>query len=297
MNRLLVTCLVSRTTLPNARRFLCHSQAFLRKVDLSYEIYEEHTPSTAPSPPIFICHGLFGNRKNWNSLSKRLNQLTKRTVISYDAVNHGVSGQHPDMSYIDMSKDLVNLMNQLDVQRSIIIGHSMGGKTVMATSLLSPERIEKLVVVDASPSMSKSQGETFDYMQGMKKIDMSRLKSRREVEMEVKKFVKSQFVVGFLMTNLLDKPHFRWRINLDALIENYHHIHAFPTFDERAVFKGPTQFIGGGRSDYISEEHHPVIKRRFPASNIVHIPEAGHWVHSEKPNEFLQIASDFINEN
>ena len=60
----------------------------------------------------------------------------------------------------------------------------------MATSLLSPERIEKLVVVDASPSMSKSQGETFDYMQGMKKIDMSRLKSRREVEMEVKKFVK-----------------------------------------------------------------------------------------------------------
>lgn len=43
-------------------------------------------------------------------------------MISYDAVNHGVSGQHPDMSYIDMSKDLVNLMNQLDVQRSIIIG-------------------------------------------------------------------------------------------------------------------------------------------------------------------------------
>ena len=44
-----------------------------------------------------------------------------------------------------------------------------------------------------------------------------------------------------------------------------------------------------------SEPDYPEIKRRFPSSTITHIPGAGHWVHSEKPKEFLDIASKFIN--
>lgn len=66
----------------------------------------------------------------------------------------------------------------------------MGGKTVMTTSLLSPDRIEKLVVVDSSPTVSNSKGEVFDYMQGMMKIDMSRMRTRKDVEKEVNKFAK-----------------------------------------------------------------------------------------------------------
>lgn len=66
----------------------------------------------------------------------------------------------------------------------------MGGKTVMTSSLLSPDRIEKLVVVDSSPTISNSKGEVFDYMQGMMKIDMSRMRTRKDVEKEVNKFAK-----------------------------------------------------------------------------------------------------------
>ena len=56
---------------------------FYRNIDLNYEAYNEHTvkDGSISPPPILICHGLFGNRKNWNSLSKKLNQLTGRTVI------------------------------------------------------------------------------------------------------------------------------------------------------------------------------------------------------------------------
>ena len=75
-------------------------------------------------------------------------------------------------------------------------GHSMGGKTVMATSLLSPDRVEKLVVVDSSPSTSNSKGEVFQYMQGMKAIEMARMHSRKDVENEVKKFTKV-FIYSF----------------------------------------------------------------------------------------------------
>jgi len=58
-------------------------------------------------------------------------------------------------------------------------------------------------------------------------------------------------MVGFLMTNLLLKPELKWRVNLEALIANYQLIHEFPLLPESAIFKQPTKFIGGGRSQYI----------------------------------------------
>jgi len=275
------------------RNIHCTGATFSRDVKLHYVRHEKDT--TSDQPPIFIAHGLFGNHKNWNSLSRRLNNLTGRTVITYDAVNHGLSAHHQDMSYIDMAEDLLSLMDRLHVEQTTIIGHSMGGKTVMSASLLHPERFDKMVVVDVAPDLSKSAGEVFTYMNGMKAIDMSQMTSRQDVENEVKKFAKSSFIVGFLMTNLDVEPHLKWRINLDAMINNYKYIHDFPDFDESAVFDGPTQFIGGAKSNYLTEADHPIIKKRFPSSNIIKVPDAGHWVHSEKPKEFLEIAAKFIN--
>lgn len=278
------------------RRNWVHSSsaAFSRQVDLSYTFHDKDTRHSN-KPPIIICHGLFGNQRNWLSLSKRLNIRTGRKVITYDAVNHGTSSHHPEMSYIDMAHDLVNLMKKLKLKKSLLIGHSMGGKTVMSASLLAPGMVEKLVIVDIAPTISSSLSESYGYMKGMKKIDLSVVKTKRDVENEVKKFVPSSFVVSFLMTNLLiDGGGLRWRVNLDALIENYHYIHGFPEFDQDSIYNGPSKFIGGGKSKYLREVDYPLIKRRFPQSDICHIPGAGHWVHSEKPTEFIEITSKFI---
>lgn len=46
---------------------------------------------------------------------------------------------------------------------------------------------------------------------------------------------------------------------------------------------------------FYREENHELIKEIFPAVEIKYIPGAGHWVHSEKPNEFLCVTCDFIN--
>ena len=72
----------------------------------------------------------------------------------------------------------------------LFTGHSMGGKTVMSASLLAPEMVEKLIVVDIAPTVSNSNRESLDYMIGMKNIDLSMMKTKRDVENEVKKFVK-----------------------------------------------------------------------------------------------------------
>lgn len=88
---------------------------------------------------------------------------------------------------------------------------------------------------------------------------------------------------------------YKWRINLPVLEKNFvKHITRLPPTNK--TFDGPTLFIGGSKSDYINVNDHEKIKQLFPAAKIQYIPGAGHWVHAEKPKEFLEMITSFINE-
>ena len=92
-------------------------------------------------------------------------------MITVDARNHGDSPHSPDMSYQHMSEDIVHLIKDLNVEKVVLIGHSMGGSTMMYTALNFPELIEKLIVVDISPvRVSPSLTEMIKLFQAMKTV-------------------------------------------------------------------------------------------------------------------------------
>ena len=66
----------------------------------------------------------------------------------------------------------------------------MGGKTAMTTSLSYADRIDKLIIVDTSPTTSKSKGEVFAYMQQMIKMDMTKMKTRKDIDDDLKVVAK-----------------------------------------------------------------------------------------------------------
>lgn len=86
---------------------------------------------------------------------------------------------------------------------------------------------------------------------------------------------------------------YRWRINLESINVNFKdNISQFPSVHSK--FYGPTYFIGGGNSPFLKQEHHELIKQIFPAVKFDYIPGAGHWLHAEKPNEFLNLVTQFL---
>ena len=88
-----------------------------------------------------------------------------------------------------------------------------------------------------------------------------------------------------------------WRVNLDVILEAFQtHIRHFPNedFEENVQYAGPTIFIGGANSEYIPVSDHPDILEKFPTATFEYIEDAGHWVHSQKPNEFLQVLLKFL---
>ena len=99
--------------------------------------------------PIVLVHGLFGSLDNLGVLAREL--ITDFDVIQVDMRNHGLSPRSDVMTYPAMAQDLIDTLDELSIDKATVIGHSMGGKAVMAATKIAPQRIDKLVAIDIAP--------------------------------------------------------------------------------------------------------------------------------------------------
>ncbi|XP_076397169.1 sn-1-specific diacylglycerol lipase ABHD11 isoform X2 [Megachile rotundata] len=265
-------------------------------VKLAYISYESMNGNkNALKQPVIVMHGLFGSKNNWNSLSKAIHQQTDH------ARNHGDSPHSTEMSYSHMAQDIVQLMNDLGFSKATLIGHSMGGSAAMYVALNYPQLVEKLVVVDMSPVRTSPQlMEMEKIFKAMRTVNLDEIttltKARNAAKEQLAASIKSLSLRQFLTMNLVeaDIGKFKWRVNLPVLEQNFaRHIAVFPSVGSKA-YTGPTLFIGGSKSDYIKVEDHDKIKQLFPNAEILYINGANHWVHVDKPSEFLKITTNFI---
>lgn len=240
--------------------------------------------------PMVVLHGVFGSSDNWLTVSKELAEKNK--VFLVDQRNHGQSFHSPDFNYTELAKDLADFIKEHDIADPIIIGHSMGGKTAMNFASLYPESLKKLIVVDISPRYYRKHHEQI--LDGLNSINLKELKSRQEADQQLSKFIPEIPVRQFLLKNLYRNHNneFSWRINLDVLTEKIENIG--DPLKENVKISIPTLFIKGSESKYISAKDEELMKEIFSDVQIKTIEGASHWVHAEKPKEFIEALRDFL---
>lgn len=240
---------------------------------------------------LIILHGLLGSLDNWQSLAMRFSK--KRRVITVDQRNHGKSPHDGGLSYELMAADLKELMDDLNIDKAIILGHSMGGKTVMQFAFEYPDSVEDLIVVDMNPSESVPHHQfIFD---GLCSIDLSALKTRGAADEHMTKYVSDPGVRMFLLKNLdRTKDGFAWKVNLEAIINNYLNILAGIT--DGQMYTGKALFIRGAKSNYILDPDIDDILELFPIAKLETIENAGHWLHAEQPEQFYNIVESYLSE-
>ncbi|KAM6985707.1 sn-1-specific diacylglycerol lipase ABHD11 [Aplochiton taeniatus] len=271
----------------------CAFSSSASPVNLTYDVFDGKGENT----PLVFLHGLFGSKSNFHSIAKSLVQRTGRKVLTIDARNHGSSTHNPLLTYESMTADLKHLLAQLHIAKCVLIGHSMGGKVAMTTALSQPSLVERLVVVDISPAQTTTRTNFHAYIQAMKEVqissDLPRSTARRMAEDQLRKLVKERSVRQFLLTNLVElNGHYSWRVNLDAIAAHLDDIMSFPDF--KTTYEGPTLFLGGASSAYISSDSYPEIHRLFPCADIQYIPDASHWIHADKPLDFISSIASFL---
>ncbi len=228
-------------------------------------------------PKLLIAHGLFGSARNWGVIAKRLSDAFHVTAV--DMRNHGQSPRAATQSYFDMSADLAEVLDATGP--AAVLGHSMGGKAAMVLALSRPQLVARLVVADIAPvAYGHTQSHLIEFM---RQIDLSQVETRGDADRQLAAHVPEDGIRAFLLQSL-DVKAKTWRLNHDVLEAEMADIIGFPQVDGQ--YDGPTLFLSGGSSDYVLPAHREVIKPLFPAAKFAKIPEAGHWLHAEKPREF-----------
>ncbi len=248
-----------------------------------------HYKELGEGKPLIILHGLFGTSDNWQTHAKKLSEYYR--VILVDQRNHGHSPWSEDFTYEHLADDLEELILHLGIDKFTLIGHSMGGKTAMYYAQKYPSRLEKMVVVDIG--IKKYPMHHNEIIKGIKSLDLSTLTSRSEAENAMKPFVDSYGVRQFLLKNLywFEKGKLAWRMNVEVLEREMEEILApIPNIEVWT----PTLFIRGAMSNYILDEDWDEIEEIFPDAILETIENAGHWVHSEQPEEFIEMVLGFI---
>jgi len=238
--------------------------------------------------PLIILHGLFGSSDNWQTQAKKFAVYFR--VILVDLRNHGHSNWNDDSSYEAMANDVIELMQDLNIHKTILLGHSMGGKVAMFLSQDQPSLVSKLIIADMGNK--KYQPHHQHILEGIRAVKLDNVSTRGEADFELGKHIESEGVKQFLLKNLYwkEKGKLAWRMNVDVLESSMELILA--AIPEKEVFT-PTLFIRGELSNYILDEDIPEIENLFPDSQYITIPNAGHWVHAEKPNEFVDAVLGF----
>ncbi|WP_394995191.1 alpha/beta fold hydrolase [Emticicia sp.] len=247
---------------------------------------------TGEGQPILILHGIFGSSDNWFSISKMIAEKGY-AIYALDARNHGQSPRSEEFSYELMAADLNEFIEHHQLEKPVIIGHSMGGKTVMHFAMKYPEKFSKLIIVDIAPKFYPYHHGHI--IQGLNSIDLENLKSRNDAETQLAKFVSNIGERQFLLKNIYrtEDAKFDWRINLPVLSKEIYQVGG--DFTDVHEVNEPVLFIRGSESGYIFDEDIPTIKKIFLNAIIETIVGAGHWVQAEKPLEFVEAVIDFLN--
>ena len=88
---------------------------------------------------------------------------------------------------------------------------------------------------------------------------------------------------------------YEWKLNLPVLKAYLPALYAgLEGLDSHAPSPVKTLFVKGNNSDYIDSRHEPNRVRYFPDSDVVGIDNAGHWVHAEQPDRFVEVVASFL---
>ena len=248
-------------------------------LELAHDAYGE------AGPPLVVLHGLLGAARNWTGIGRQLGESFR--VFALDLRNHGRSPWAATMSFDEMAGDVALFIERHGLAPVTVIGHSLGGKVAMRLALLRPELVRRLVVVDVAPA---AYAHTFGpFVEAMQQVDLAAVRRRSDAERQLESTIGDAVVRNFLLQNLI-KTERRLRLAGQPRRARRQHGRSCSAFRcQRSARR-----TGGRRCSSPAAARTtsaPSTDRSSsacsPKPGTVVIAGAGHWVHAERPAEFL----------
>jgi pimeloyl-ACP methyl ester carboxylesterase len=260
---------------------------------------ELHTTAIGDTGPrVAFLHGLFGQGRNWTQIGKALahgDPARPHRVLLVDLPHHGRSSWDDRFDYLRVADQVARVLEPDGPVA--LVGHSLGGKVAMVLALRHPGLVERLCVVDVSPVPYNHLSQFERYVEAMRGLDLASLSQRGDADTAMSEAVPDATVRAFLLQNLRrDGDGWRWQMNLDVLGDELAVIGGWPEEQLAGVpaYDAPVLWIAGERSEYVAPAYAAAMDRWFPRNRLTTVKNAGHWVHSEQPEVFVEVLRRFL---
>lgn len=259
---------------------------FVNGINVHY--YRAGLPPAVDRPTLVLCHGNSDSARCW---VRTVNALAgEYDIVLPDARGHGLSdGGCNGLQTELLAADLAGLLEQLGVANALLMGHSMGARTVGATAARYPKLARAVVAVD--PPWDDR------HRNGPRAVARGEERIREILERKGTPFPALVASGRRRHPAWTDEEVEAWaesklQVDMDAL--------RYPTqpYDWRedvAAIACPTLLVTGDPAlgAIVSEQGAAEARRLNPRVQVAHIPQTGHSVHRDRFDEFLPAVQTF----
>lgn len=247
-------------------------------------------------PPVVLLHGLACGKRMWFHQIRGLQSRFR--VIAYDQRGHGQTDAPTAAtaySAAHLARDLVNVLDTLNIERAAIVGFSLGGGPALALAATRPERVSRLVLADVGAGADDP----------LKLESMARrwgdLIRRGAIDELVCEMLRSELFKVYARRNLRRRNHMAALIRatpIDGLRFTFSEVLAkrkslFRLTGMVQSIKVPT-LIMVGQFDYVCSKSARLLAQHIPNATLKVVADSGHMAPLEQPAAFSAVLAEFL---
>ncbi|MFG2636790.1 alpha/beta fold hydrolase [Streptomyces sp. NPDC048362] len=243
--------------------------------------YDDEGPRDAARTPLVFVHGWTADRHRWD------HQLTHfrdgRRVIRLDLRGHGESTGAGVPTIAALAEDVLALLDHLEVERFVPIGHSMGGMIAQTIALTHPARVERMVLVNSIGRMTYSRG------RGL----LMAASTLVPFKLFVAANIRRAFAPGYPREEV--RAHIRASAGTprEVVMTLYGAMRAFDLLDRAGEIGTPTLMVHGYHDVQLPVRQMLRLAKAYPDA-VVRVLDAGHELPVEKPAELTAVLDRFL---
>jgi pimeloyl-ACP methyl ester carboxylesterase len=242
-------------------------------------------------PPLLLLHGLAGYAGEWESSAALLVQTYR--VFALDQRGHGDSERRPrDLTREAYVEDAAEAIRQIDLGPVTLVGQSMGANTAMLTTARYPDLVTRLVMIEGSPDGPEPPSSDPPIAPQIR-ASLSSWPVPFADEQTAHDFFESKGFEPSAWTAGLERTEggLRSRFEIDTLVACMADLGSRSYWREWGTVQCPTLVILGEHGMFPAGHGEDIISRS-PEAKLVTIPHAGHDVHLDAPNAWVQSLAD-----
>ena len=251
-------------------------------------------------PPLLLIHGFASSTLVWSKVLLELAAKGHR-VIAPDLVGFGYSGKPRESDYTipSQARMLVGLLNQLSIDRAVIVGSSYGAAVAATIALDYPSRVSKLVLIGA---VSNNQPTKYMVMRLFRSpivgdlVSPLLLGSRRLLRRRMKRvYDRHSWVLDERRVDARHLPLQAARTHR-AIVRTVRRWDADRIRREAHLINHPTLILWGDKDRDVPLQDGELLQQKIPEARLIVFRDCGHLPHEEYPLEFTEVVADFYSE-